>query len=146
VLVTTLTGDEQRCQVEIRTRSGSSGWTTHATATVARAEPLAPLDHEGQRREVTTADLEDQLDPDDLYQRLRGAGQQHGPAFQGIVGLAVTQAGVARAQVRLPASARTGSREFMLHPVMMDIALQTLGATRTATDLAGGQDARQGPS
>ncbi|MEI4926871.1 hypothetical protein Q8G50_30620, partial [Klebsiella pneumoniae] len=66
VLVTTLTGDEQRCQVEIRTRSGSSGWTTHATATVARAEPLAPLDHEGQRREVTTADLEDQLDPDDL--------------------------------------------------------------------------------
>ncbi|MEQ0573874.1 polyketide synthase dehydratase domain-containing protein [Mycobacterium tuberculosis] len=35
----------------------------------------------------------------------------------------------------------------MLHPVMMDIALQTLGATRMATDLAGGQDAsRQGPS
>ena len=39
VLVTTLTGDEQTCQVEMRTRSGSSGWIKHATATVARATP-----------------------------------------------------------------------------------------------------------
>ncbi|OSC40411.1 type I polyketide synthase [Mycobacterium decipiens] len=143
ILVTTLTGDEQRCQVEIRTRSGSSGWTTHATATVARAQTSDQLpEHEAphpQGPEVTPADLADELDPDDLYQRLRGAGQQHGPAFQGIVGLAVTQSGAARADVKLPSSARTGSRDFLLHPVMMDIALQTLGATRMATDLAGGQ-------
>jgi phthiocerol/phenolphthiocerol synthesis type-I polyketide synthase C len=138
VLVTTLTGDEQRCRVEIRTRSGSSGWTIHATATVARA---TPSEHDGP--EVTRPDVADELDPDDLYQRLRGAGQQHGPAFRGIVGLAVEQSGAARADVRLPSSARTGSRDFLVHPVMMDIALQTLGATRMATDLAGGQAARQ---
>src|SRR5262249_34068461 len=42
-----------------------------------------------------------------------------------------------------PAAARTGSRDFFLHPVMMDIALQTLGATRMATDLAGGRTARK---
>ncbi|KLO26339.1 SDR family NAD(P)-dependent oxidoreductase, partial [Mycobacterium haemophilum] len=141
VLVTTLTGDEQRCRVEIRTRSGSSGWTTHATATVGRAEPVQPSDRQG--RDATPADVVDELDPDDLYQRLRGAGQQHGPAFQGIVGLAVEESGAARAEVRLPSSARMGSRDFLLHPVMMDIALQTLGATRMATDLAGGQTARQ---
>ncbi|MGO9030769.1 SDR family NAD(P)-dependent oxidoreductase, partial [Mycobacterium sp.] len=142
VLVTTLTGDEQRCRVEIRTRSGSSGWTTHAAATIARA---TPSEHEAPRTELTPADLADELDPDDLYQRLRGAGQQLGPAFQGIVGLAVAQSGAARADVRLPSSARAGSRDFLLHPVMMDIALQTLGATRMATDLAGGQTARRAP-
>ena len=140
VLVTTLTGDEQRSRVEIRTRSGSSGWTTHATAIVGRAEPLEPS---AQERDATSADVVDEVDPEDLYQRLRGAGQQHGPAFQGIVGLAVEQSGAARAQVRLPSSARTGSRDFLLHPVMMDVALQTLGATRMATDLAGGQTARK---
>ena len=87
--------------------------------------------------------MADELNPDDLYQRLRGAGQQHGPAFRGIVGLAVAKSGDARADVRLPASAKTGSRNFGLHPVMMDIAVQALGATRVATDLAGGQSARQ---
>jgi phthiocerol/phenolphthiocerol synthesis type-I polyketide synthase C len=138
VLVTTLTGDEHRCRVEMRSRSGSSGWTTHATATVARA-----TDHAAPRTAVTPADPGDELDPDDLYQRLRGAGQQHGPAFQGIVGLAVAQTGAARAELRLPAAARTGSRNCLLHPVMMDIALQTLGATRMATHLAGGQTARK---
>ncbi|MGB9308900.1 MAG: type I polyketide synthase [Mycobacterium sp.] len=136
VLVTTLTGDEQRCRVEIRSRSGSSGWTTHATATVARAESVEPVQLPPPDAAV------DELDPEDLYQRLRGAGQQHGPAFQGIVGLGVGESGAARAEVRLPSSARTGSRDFLLHPVMMDIALQTLGATRVATDLAGGQTAR----
>ncbi len=97
----------------------------------------------GPRPEVTADHVADELDPDDLYQRLRGAGQQHGPAFRGIVGLAVAQSGAARADVRLPSSARTGSRDFLLHPVMMDIALQTLGATRMATDLADGQTARE---
>ncbi|PLV48291.1 polyketide synthase, partial [Mycobacterium tuberculosis variant microti OV254] len=136
VLVTTLTGDEQACRVEIRTRAATSGWVKHATATVARAiddRPPAPVFDE----------VTDDLNPDDLYERLRGAGQQHGPAFRGIVGLAVAQSGAARADVRLPAAARTGSRSFALHPVMMDIAVQTLGATRVATDLAGGQTARQ---
>src|SRR5262249_54399080 len=36
VLVTTLTGNEQTCQIEMRTRGASSGWIKHATATVAR--------------------------------------------------------------------------------------------------------------
>src|SRR5262249_5394318 len=70
-------------------------------------------------------------------------GQQHGPAFRGITGLTVSSSGAARAQVRLPSSARAGARNFVLHPVMMDIAVQALGATRAATDLAGGQNARQ---
>jgi phthiocerol/phenolphthiocerol synthesis type-I polyketide synthase C len=139
VLVTTLTGDEQNCQIEMRTHSATSGWTKHATATVAR-------ETDGQPAALAVDNLDDtaaELNPDDLYERLRGAGQQHGTAFRGITGLAVAQSGTASAEVRLPSSAKAGSRNFVLHPVMMDIAVQALGATRAATDLAGGQNARQ---
>ncbi len=140
-LVTTLAGDEQACHIEMRTHNTTSGWIKHATATVIREKT--------PDREVPQPVVDDpndpaaELDPDELYQRLRGAGQQHGPAFRGIVGLTVAESGAARAEVRLPSSARTGSRNFVLHPVMMDIAVQALGATRAATDLAGGQTARQ---
>ncbi len=138
LIVTTLTGDAQLCRIEIRTRSGTSRWIKHATATLAPATPslrdaLDPDAGEGAA----------ELDPDDLYQRLRAAGQQHGPAFRGIVGLAVSPSGAARAQVRLPAVAKAGSRKFVLHPVMMDIALQTLGATELATELAAGGTGQQ---
>ncbi|EUA90431.1 phthiocerol synthesis polyketide synthase type I PpsC domain protein [Mycobacterium ulcerans str. Harvey] len=35
-LVTTLTGDEHTCRIEISTQSGASGWVKHASATLAR--------------------------------------------------------------------------------------------------------------
>jgi len=139
ILVTRLTGDESTCRVEMRTRSTASGWITHATATAAREAASDPV----SRPAVDDFGDAHELDPDDLYQRLRGAGQQHGPAFRGIVGLGLARSGAARAEVRLPASARTRSRNFVLHPVMMDIAVQALGGTRVATDLAGGQAVRQ---
>ncbi len=138
MLVTTLTGDEQTCRIEMRTQNPTSGWIKHATATLARETVSAD-----EALRPALDEVADELKPDDLYQRLRGAGQQHGPAFRGIVGLAVATSGAARADVRLPATAKTGSRSFGLHPVMMDIAVQALGATRIATDLAGGQSARQ---
>ncbi|OBA59287.1 polyketide synthase [Mycobacterium sp. 1100029.7] len=138
LLVTTLCGDEQSCRIEMRTRNATSGWVKHATAAVTRESGAASHPPQPAFEEAA-----DELDPEDLYQRLRGAGQQHGPAFRGIVGLAVAPSGAAHADVRLPASAKAGSRSFALHPVMMDIAVQTLGATRIATELAGGQSARR---
>ncbi len=131
VVVTTLTGDESKPRVEIRSRGGASGWTVHASATSERGVQSAP-----QPPAVDEAPAAE-LDPDDLYRRLRSAGQQHGPAFQGIVGLTVSNSGAARADVRLPSAAKRGRGGFMLHPVMVDIALQALGATKAATDLAG---------
>ncbi|MCV7197188.1 type I polyketide synthase [Mycobacterium angelicum] len=133
LIVTTLTGDDRRCRVEIRTRTTPSSWIKHATATLLPATPSPRAAVDPGAGEGAAG-----LDPDDLYQRLRDAGQQHGPAFRGIVGLEVAPSGSAYAQVRLPASAKAGSRKFVLHPVMMDIALQTLGATQLATDLAAG--------
>ncbi len=76
-----------------------------------------------------------EMDPAHLYARLRSAGQQHGPAFQGIVDLSVSDTGVVRARIALPSSAKMGSRRLLLHPVMVDVALQTLGATTVAAEL-----------
>ncbi|MGB8390101.1 acyltransferase domain-containing protein, partial [Mycobacterium sp.] len=135
VVVTTLTGDESAARVEIRSRSTASGWTTHATATIERGTAAPPGAAPVRDDDAPAADM----DPEELYERLRSAGQQHGPAFQGIVGLTVSDSGAAYAEVRLPSAAKRGSRHFLLHPVMVDIALQALGATKTATDLAGAQ-------
>jgi phthiocerol/phenolphthiocerol synthesis type-I polyketide synthase C len=134
-VVTTLSGDESRPVVQIRSGSADVGWTLHAGATLQRGDASA-----GQPI-VADADSVSTVDADDLYGRLRDAGQQHGPAFQGILGLEVLPSGAARAQVRLPSEAKAGSRRFVLHPVMLDVALQALGATTVATDLAGGADA-----
>ena len=127
-VVTTLAGDESKPRVEIRSRRADSGWTTHATATLER-DNKAPGD-------VPRIDNHTELDPEELYRQLRGAGQQHGPAFQGIVELSVSDSGVGSATVELPASAKKAARRFILHPVMMDIAMQTLGAAKVAKDLA----------
>ncbi|CAN5255958.1 phthiocerol type I polyketide synthase PpsC [soil metagenome] len=123
-VVTTLAGEESKPRVEIRSRTGSSAWTTHASATLER-DPKSP------RVPPTIGDTTE-LDPQELYRQLRIAGQQHGPAFQGIVSLAVSDAGVGSAAVQLPSSAKTAARRFILHPVMMDIAMQTLGAATIA--------------
>ena len=131
VVVTTLSGDESKPHVEIRSGSGSFGWTLHASAMLERDKRSAPEPPAVDEAPAT------ELDADDLYRRLRSAGQQHGPAFQGIVGLTVSGSGAARAAVRFPSEAKQGSRRFHLHPVMVDIALQALGATKAATDLAG---------
>ncbi len=138
-VVTTLTGDERTCRVEIRTHSGGSRWTKHASATLARAprpQPDAPS--------LTVDDGALEINADELYRLLRGAGQQHGEAFRGIVGLNVLPSGVARAEVKLPAPAKAGARKMLLHPVMTDVALQTLGATPLATEFATGQQTGQG--
>ncbi len=132
VVATTLTGDQSQARVEISSRSGGSPWVTHASATVERTSSDA-----GTPQSVANESSVAELDPQELYQRLRSAGQQHGPAFQGIVGLAVSDSGAARARVQLPSAAKRGSRNLLLHPVMLDVAVQVLGATKTATDLVG---------
>jgi phthiocerol/phenolphthiocerol synthesis type-I polyketide synthase C len=132
-VVTTLAGDKSQARVEIRSRRGDSEWVINAVANVGCvSSPVdrAALDMDG-------APLAE-VGPDDLYGRLRGVGLQYGPAFQGVVGLALCDSGVARARVRLPSAARRDSRRFLLHPVMVDIALQVLGATKGATDLFAG--------
>ncbi len=135
VVVTTLSGDESRPVVQVRSGGVDLGWTLHASATLMRVAGSVGDFAESGGGSVVGVGAED------LYARLRGAGQQHGPAFQGVEALEVLASGAVRAQVRLPSEARAGSRQFVVHPVMVDVALQALGATAAATDLAGGGQA-----
>ncbi|VBA41960.1 Phthiocerol/phenolphthiocerol synthesis polyketide synthase type I PpsC [Mycobacterium attenuatum] len=135
VVVTRLSGAASGPSVEIRSGSADSGWTLHASAALERLAATAAEPIDVDESSVTM------LDADDLYRRLRSAGQQHGPAFQGVVGLRVFGCGAARAEVRLPVQASQGARRFLAHPVMLDVAVQALGATRLATELAGAGDA-----
>jgi phthiocerol/phenolphthiocerol synthesis type-I polyketide synthase C len=131
-IVTTLAGDESMAHIEIGTRGTTSCWTKHASATVGLAAPRDDVE--------LPFPLDDPdavaVDPAHLYRRLRSAGQQHGPAFQGITSLSVSDSGVARADVALPSFAKLGCRQLLLHPIMVDVALQTLGATKLAADLS----------
>jgi phthiocerol/phenolphthiocerol synthesis type-I polyketide synthase C len=133
VVVTTLSGDESRPCVEIRSGGVDLGWTLHAGATLRRGVRSV-----GEPFEVGQGSAGPAVAAEDLYGRLRGAGQQHGPAFQGIEQLEVLPSGAVRARVRLPSEAKAGSGRFVVHPVMVDVALQALGATGLATDLAAG--------
>ncbi|MGH3635055.1 MAG: SDR family NAD(P)-dependent oxidoreductase, partial [Mycobacterium sp.] len=129
VVATTLTGDQSQSRVDIRSRCGDSAWITHAIATVERVVS-SPA---GAPAVAVDDTLVTELDPQDLYGRLRDAGQRLGPAFQGIVALTLSDSGDARAQVRLPSGAKRGSRHVWLHPIMLDIAVQVLGATKPAS-------------
>ena len=60
----------------------TSGWTTHATATLERGGQSAP-------ELPTTVGAATELDPTEPNRRLRSVGQQQAPAFQGIEGPAV---------------------------------------------------------
>lgn len=129
-VVTTLSGTTSRPRVEVRSGSADSGWTVHAGAVLERAKRPVYEPIEVDESSVTEVDV------DGLYQRLRTAGQQHGDAFRGVLGLRVFGCGAARADVRVPVAAEQNAQRFIAHPVMVDVALQTLGATIIATDLS----------
>jgi len=74
-----------------------------------------------------------EVDPADLYARLRSVGQEHGPAFRSVTEVRVSPDGTVTAALRLPMSASAGRRELRIHPVLLDGALQLLGATTQAS-------------
>ncbi len=94
-------------------------WVLHATARIP----------EGRSHVAATADLgairsrcRQSVDPDSLYRQLAEQGLQYGPAFQCIVGL---DAGAGEALVALRSDDAKAS-EYLLHPALLDAALQSL--------------------
>ena len=113
-------------QVQIFSRSsaeGSTPWQSHATAVVARSDaPAAALagPEELERRNETPIDLPA------YYENLARQGRRYGPAFRGLVELkSGTRESLAR--VALPESIAASASEFMLHPVLLDSCLHTIG-------------------
>ena len=122
--------------MEIRSRGVGSGWVVHATALVERGVLSVP---EASAFGVPVMRGQPSWIPRNCIGGCGAPGSIMGRRFGGSSGLSVLESGAARAEVRLPSAAKRGSRRFLLHPVMVDIALQALGATRAATDLAAGR-------
>ncbi|CCK26520.1 Phthiocerol synthesis polyketide synthase type I PpsC [Streptomyces davaonensis JCM 4913] len=121
-------------RIEIRTRDHTGAWVTHAEAVakVAAEAPRPPA------RDLPALEAEHRvpLEPETLYAWMRAAGQQHGPAFQGVtsVRLAEGRSEAAVGRIAVPEQAGVGLRRPLLHPVRLDLCMQLLGAVPAASD------------
>ena len=92
---------------------GTDGWIVHATATLAPAGPLAPLDLAGARERLAAAEPGHQV-----IAALAGRGLEYGPAFHGLAELRRGD-GEALARVELPEAAGSDAG-YRLHPALLD--------------------------
>ena len=125
-LTTQLIRDEStgELRVEIYSRSETSTWTRHAAGKVRAAEPATPA-----RLAASSADGTS-VSPSDFYAALRRTGAHHGHAFAALTRIVRTSGGSADAEIVLPDEV-TPPRGIVLHPVMLDAALQGLAAAMT---------------
>ncbi|MGA5232511.1 beta-ketoacyl synthase N-terminal-like domain-containing protein [Streptomyces koyangensis] len=110
-------------------------WTRHATGTLAatREEPAGPP----ARASAWPHPGATPLDLGALRTRLARTGLGHGPAFRGL--RAAWQDGDRLyAEVALPAEAEQQAAEYLLHPALLDAALQPLVSARAADGATGG--------
>jgi phthiocerol/phenolphthiocerol synthesis type-I polyketide synthase C len=109
----------------------------HATCRVEVSGAGVTGDSPGELEPALGEETSAGPEPEEVYRRLRRAGQHHGPAFQGLVSLrlpAAPQSRRAWAAVELPAVARSGAKGFTLHPALLDSCLQTLAAVPAVAD------------
>lgn len=113
---------------------GDSNWTLHASADVGDrvTGPAAAI----EPVESVAARCDERIDVAAHYARLAEVGANYGPAFQGITQL-TRHDGEALARLALPASVRDGATDYLVHPALLDAALQALSAA-VPTDVASG--------
>ncbi|WP_345000658.1 type I polyketide synthase, partial [Tsukamurella soli] len=138
-LATRLTDDADGARIEIHSRSADGVWTRHAVARVAGADDATPGDAD-LARPVADGTV---VAPADFYAALRRTGAHHDRAFAALTRI-VRGAGAAgnpaaEADVVLPDEA-SPNRRYLLHPVLLDAALQTLAAAMPAAALGDSGD------
>uniref|UniRef100_UPI0038B3C3F7 SDR family NAD(P)-dependent oxidoreductase n=1 Tax=Kitasatospora setae TaxID=2066 RepID=UPI0038B3C3F7 len=115
----------RRLSVFARTARDADGpWTEHATGTLAprpaaddpAGTPVALLSWPPAGAEP--------VDTEDLYERFAGAGYHYGPAFRGIRA-AWLRGGEVFAEVVLPERQQADAAGCVLHPALLDAALQS---------------------
>jgi phthiocerol/phenolphthiocerol synthesis type-I polyketide synthase D len=124
--------DELR--VEVHSRAPGGAWSRHAVARAAAAQSAAPAQRPASATGGTT------LSPADLYTALRRTGLQHGPAFAALTRIVRKPGGASEAEIVLPDEA-TAHRDYRVHPVMLDAALQCLAAALPDESLSGAEEA-----
>ena len=118
------TGD---LRVEIHSRSDAGSWTRHAVGRICATEPGTP-------ERVSPATGSTPVSPADFYTALRRTGAHHGHAFAALTRIARGSA-AADTEIVLPDEA-TPHRGIVLHPVMLDAALQGLAAAMSDATVA----------
>lgn len=115
-------------RVEIHSCSDAGSWTRHAVGT-ARAVPMETSER------ISPAAGGSPVSPADFYTALRRTGAHHGHAFAALTRI-VRSSGAADTEIVLPDEA-TPHGNVVLHPVMLDAALQGLAAAMSDEVLGG---------
>ncbi len=125
--------DRAAARVEVHSRGLGGHWTRHAVARVARASGEVPSAPTAATSGGTT------LATKDFYTALRRTGAYHGQAFAALTRILRTDGGWTETEIALPDEA-TPYRGAVLHPVMLDAALQSLAAAMPAELLSDSAD------
>jgi phthiocerol/phenolphthiocerol synthesis type-I polyketide synthase D len=132
-LTTQLTRNaDGKIRIEIYSRSSGGEFIRHATARVEQAPPGgAPrYDEPGRSPDAQT------VSPADFYALLRQTGQHHGPAFAGLTRITRLPDGSAETEITVPDEVPRHPG-YLLHPVVLDTALQSVGAAIPDEEIAG---------
>ncbi len=108
-------------RVEVYSRSANGGWCRHAVARIETLPPGAPLDPAYRPGDGTP------MSPADFYAALRRTGQHHGPAFAALTRIVSLPGGASTTEITVPDEAPRYPG-CLVHPVMLDAALQSLVA------------------
>ncbi|WP_460999784.1 SDR family NAD(P)-dependent oxidoreductase [Streptomonospora sediminis] len=128
--------DTGRRSVAVHSRTGTRGWTRHATGVLAAEDTgdaaasfdLAQWPPAGARP----------VDAEGHYGRLAAAGYGYGPAFQGLK-RAWMRGGEVFAEVELAEREAAQAGRFGIHPALLDSALHTLGLAAGIADGTGAE-------
>ncbi|MFC8709537.1 SDR family NAD(P)-dependent oxidoreductase [Streptomyces sp. NPDC057197] len=114
----------RRLSVFARTaRDADAPWTEHATGTLAPGPAGDPAGAAPGLLSWPPSGAEP-VDTGDLYERFAGAGHHYGPAFRGIRA-AWLRGGEVFAEVVLPERQHADAAGCVLHPALLDAALQS---------------------
>ncbi len=130
----------------------STAWIVHATGVLASEPSGSIADTRGLREDAWPPVGAEELEGDDLYDRLAAAGYEYGPAFQ-VLRRAYRQVGGLFAEAAVSDDQATAAGTFALHPALCDGAVQAavldgLESQRTVVPFAfsGVRVYREGPS
>lgn len=123
---------DSRIRVEIYSRAAAGEFTRHASAMVEQAPAAAARTYD----EPTGSAGATTVSPGDFYALLRQTGQHHGPAFAALTRIARLPDGSSETEITVPDEVPRHPG-YLLHPVVLDAALQSMAAAISDGEVAG---------
>ena len=127
---------DSKIRVEVYSRSPNGEFRRHATVKVEQS----PHGLARTYQEAPPASSGTTVSPADFYALLRQTGQHHGPAFAALSRITRLPDGSAETEITVPDEAPRHPG-YRLHPVVLDAALQSVGAAVPDSEIAGSAEA-----